>query len=252
MWQSPDPIIGEYMSGQTNGGVFNPKNLSLFTYTYNNPINFIDPNGESTHIDSDGNVFSVNPGDNDLGVYQHASNMCEINPNKVGETMYADEFISPEDGSTMTNYKIQVGKSFDPIIESMHEKSKDMDLKEIASNSKKGKMFDIKTPYKNVDALLNGKYATSRSAGNFLAGYNAESATYFGVGVSFETFQKLAGGLHIENSHGKNLSTGQMIDIVLFGTYESSDISKFKAPTYGEVPYQHRMSEAGWNHGKNE
>ena len=28
-----------------------------------------------------------------------------------------------------------------------------------------------------------------------------------------------------------------------------TDISKFKAPTYGECKYQHRMSEAGWNYG---
>lgn len=35
------------MSGKTNGGVFNPKNLSLFTYTYNNPANLVDPNGEA-------------------------------------------------------------------------------------------------------------------------------------------------------------------------------------------------------------
>jgi len=33
------------MSGQTNGGVFNPKNLSLFSYTYNNPVNLVDPDG---------------------------------------------------------------------------------------------------------------------------------------------------------------------------------------------------------------
>jgi hypothetical protein len=31
------------MSGKTNGGVFNPKNLNLFTYTYNNPVNLVDP-----------------------------------------------------------------------------------------------------------------------------------------------------------------------------------------------------------------
>ncbi|UFH59488.1 polymorphic toxin type 10 domain-containing protein (plasmid) [Sulfurovum mangrovi] len=47
MWQSPDPILNEYMSGQTNGGVFNPKNLSLFTYTANNPVNLVDPDGEA-------------------------------------------------------------------------------------------------------------------------------------------------------------------------------------------------------------
>ena len=47
VWQSPDPIIGEYMSGQTNGGVFNPHNLKLYSYTYNNPINLADPDGFS-------------------------------------------------------------------------------------------------------------------------------------------------------------------------------------------------------------
>ena len=49
VWQSPDPILNEYMSGQTNGGVFNPKNLGLFTYTYNNPVNLVDPDGKFTY-----------------------------------------------------------------------------------------------------------------------------------------------------------------------------------------------------------
>ena len=62
VWQSPDPILGEYMSGQTNGGVFNPKNLSLFTYTYNNPVNFVDPDGNSakSKIATLGTVFTKN------------------------------------------------------------------------------------------------------------------------------------------------------------------------------------------------
>lgn len=33
------------MSGQGNGGVFSPMNLSLFTYTYNNPVILVDPDG---------------------------------------------------------------------------------------------------------------------------------------------------------------------------------------------------------------
>jgi RHS repeat-associated protein len=51
VWQSPDPILGEYMSGKTNGGVFNPKNLGFYSYTINNPINLIDPKGNS-YIDN--------------------------------------------------------------------------------------------------------------------------------------------------------------------------------------------------------
>jgi len=47
VWQSPDPILGEYMSGKPNGGVFNPKNLNMFGYTYNNPVNLVDPDGEA-------------------------------------------------------------------------------------------------------------------------------------------------------------------------------------------------------------
>jgi len=50
VWQSPDPILGEYMSGETNGGAFNPRNLSLFAYTYNNPVNLVDPDGNFVQI----------------------------------------------------------------------------------------------------------------------------------------------------------------------------------------------------------
>jgi hypothetical protein len=132
----------------------------------------------------------------------------------------------------------------------MHTKAEDMDLINIAMASRGGGLFDIKKDYANIGGLLNGKFATSRSAGNYLAGYNAEGGTYLGVGISFTTFQKLAGALHIEESSGNKLSKGQMLDIVIFGTYKSSDISKFVAPTYGEVDYQYRMSKAGWGFGK--
>ena len=246
------------------------KTMTPYAYTNNNPINLIDPDGRestSTHIDQDGKVITVfNDGDN--GVYQHSKNadggtVTEYQLSKrvqkygtssggikVGETEYWDEFVNPEDRSTMTDYIIQVGKSFNPIIENMHKKAKDIDLKEIASKSEGGQLFDIKVPYRNVGALLNGKYATSRSAGNFLAGYNAQGGTLFGSSISFETFQKLAGALHIEESNGKKLSFWQKVDIIIQGTYRSSDISKFKAPTWGEVNYQYRMSKAGWQFGE--
>ena len=38
------------MSGGGNGGVYNSKNLSLFSYTYNNPVNLVDQDGMKPDI----------------------------------------------------------------------------------------------------------------------------------------------------------------------------------------------------------
>ena len=258
-WLSVDPMADKYPG------------LSPYAYCAWNPIRLVDPDGKqiSTHTDHEGNVVAVfNDGDN--GVYQHqrnadGSSVTEFQLSKrfakygsscggvkIGETEYWDEFVSPETGMTMTNYKLQIGKSFDPIIRDLHLRAKEMDLIEIANNSKGGELFDIKKDYPNVGALLNGKYATSRSAGNFLAGYNAESGSYFGFGISFKTFQQLAGALHIEESNGNQLSKWQMLDIVLFGHYNSnSDQSGYRSPTWGEVHYQYRRSLEGWNYRSN-
>ena len=41
-----------------------------------------------------------------------------------------------------------------------------------------------------------------------------------------------------------------MAMIVATGTYDSSDPPAFKAPTWGEVDYQYRMSLIGWEYGE--
>ncbi|MCB9203237.1 MAG: RHS repeat-associated core domain-containing protein [Flavobacteriales bacterium] len=259
LWLSVDPLAEQTMQS--------------YIYVSQNPMNLIDPtgmSGESTHIDEEGNVIAV-INDGDKGVYQHKNNAdgrtpteymiekrqekhgASANGTKIGETEYWDEFINPDDGTTMTHYKIQVGKSFDPIIKEMHKKAESMDLIDIGKKSSGGGDFDIKIPYKNVGAKLNGKYATSRSAGNFLAGYNAQGGELFGVSISFKTFQKLAGALHIEESKGKKLNRADRADIVIFGRYyRDYNIPEFKPPTYGEVMYQYRMSKAGWEFGQNQ
>jgi RHS repeat-associated protein len=258
---SLDPAAAEYPS------------LSDYCYVAGNPVLFIDPDGknvESTHLDKDGNVITV-INDGDVGVYQHGDNADGSKPTesmikkrqetysstsangvKIGETQHWDEFVKPETGKPLYGHKILVGQNYDGKIAELHKQAEGMNLKDIGQESKPGKSFDIKSHdgYKNTGALLNGKYVTIRSAGNFLAGYNSQGGTLLGVSISFETFQKLAGALHIESSNGGRLSKWEMADIVLLGSTSTlSDPSKFVAPTWGENMYQYRMSKAGWEFG---
>jgi RHS repeat-associated protein len=255
-WHCVDPLAELDFS-------FSPYNFCL-----NNPIKLIDPNGLSTHTDSTGAVIAVYD-DDDNSVYKHRTlpksyaqddagveykeekdkdgNIKKVPVNKLtggenmGETEFWNEFISPESGNVMTETTIQFGKSWDPIIDNMAAIADDMDLTQIAANSGGGGLFDIKAKYSNVGGLLNGKYATSRSAGNYLAGYNAQGGSYFGIGISFTIFQKMAGALHEKGT----LTDKEKAGIYLKGT------SYGPPPAYGEEIYQYRMSKLGWDASKN-
>ncbi|MEV0622006.1 toxin TcdB middle/N-terminal domain-containing protein, partial [Nonomuraea sp. NPDC050404] len=45
LWKSADPVIGDYLDGEGNDGVYNPGNLNLYGYGYNNPVQNTDPSG---------------------------------------------------------------------------------------------------------------------------------------------------------------------------------------------------------------
>ncbi len=58
LWLNTDPLSGynpvqeveHYIDGQHNGGIFNPMNMSTYSYTYQNPIRYIDPNGKQVDV----------------------------------------------------------------------------------------------------------------------------------------------------------------------------------------------------------
>ena len=50
VWQSVDPILGSYLGGEPNGGVYRSTNLSSYVYTFHNPVNFIDPDGKAAIV----------------------------------------------------------------------------------------------------------------------------------------------------------------------------------------------------------
>jgi len=86
--------------------------------------------------------------------------------------------------------------------------------------------------------LLNGKYASIRSAGNFLAGLNVMTGTFAGSHISPQFAQKLFGAYQAGGKAGLayTLSTGRQYP----GT---------SAPYWGEQPYSGYMQQEGINAG---
>ena len=252
-----DPQLGRWFTIDPLADHYHP--FSPYAYVLNNPINMIDPDGRySTHTDSSGNVLSVyNDGDN--GVYKHdgaatkktvdkahSKKNTSAGGEKMGETEYWDEFVNP--GTGKAEGKIEYGKSWDNTIDNLHEEALGMNLKEIADESKSSTAtriykFDLKArkdlaPYGPMTGrLLDGKYASARSAGNYLAGYNGRWGQLPGTSgyISFNTYMRLAGALQQHKYSTLNALR------IFFG-----DTQFGPAPWYGEIEYTGRRVKQGW------
>jgi RHS repeat-associated protein len=268
---SVDPIMSSAQPGD-------PQTWNRYMYSLNNPLNFVDPDGESprTDTDRDGNVYSVT-NDGDFGVYRHDdmgpngeldTNRCAGDcVKKMGETEYWDEFLDHDyktgevTGSIAKDAKILFGTSFDSDISRLNKEatSSTLGAVEVAYQSTNGQKYDIKTDVKviapngpNTGRLLNGKYATARSAGNYLAGMNGATTPLitprivqigpipipWGTRKDYLTkdyYMHIAGGLQ------KGGKTGA-VAAAAGATYGP-------APYYGEIPYAGRMIDSGFDAG---
>lgn len=227
-------------------------------------MSFIDPDGRfSTHTDSAGNVVAVYK-DGDNGVYKHNGNTQQAlkettskysktntaaGGTKMGETEYWDEFINPDNGQIDKGAKIRFGESWQPTIDKYVKSAKGMNLQQVAANSRQDGDFDIKRNSEDAPngistgKLLNGKYATARSAGNYLAGYLGATHTMAGVYLNVTDYMRLAGAFQTGIWDGKSVGKAIMILNV-------AGAASGTAPYYGEKPYSGRMIIRGFAVGE--
>ena len=72
VWQSPDPMLPNYMAGSANG-VFEPRTFSLYSYSYNNPVAIKDPDGNCPQCPEE--ALRSRAGDSPLAAMQYRAYM---------------------------------------------------------------------------------------------------------------------------------------------------------------------------------
>jgi hypothetical protein len=235
----------------------NPQTWNLYTYGWSNPLVMIDPTGTSTQTANNGDVLQVF-NDGDTGVYQHTDidNRADWDgkgnleagdefSEYKGEIKYWDEFMTPDDKAIGAGARIEFGQSFDKDMATLNGQANQQDLTKTAQESKLYGRFDVKDkswfapdgPY--TGKLLNGMYASARSAGNFLAGWNGATGTFEGSHISETTYMKLAGALQQGQFNRTNAA-----EILLFGRQFGP------APYYGEEGYSGRRILEGFEYGR--
>jgi len=201
--------------------------------------NFVGTNAaanNSTLVDKNRKIIDVDLTDEDTGVYIDNQDGGSRKDTRIGKTEFIDEFIYPDGkfkGLPTIGYKI-TDQSINDYIKklgnegggSVHQINpiKSLapsqavsealqtygDLKQLAADSHVGQKFDIKTPdklgyYNGYE--LNGYIVSGRSAGNYLAGYNASLAKPWMLSDKFwlnETLTR-AGALHNSGNAGSEI-----------------------------------------------
>lgn len=140
VWLSVDPIAlwqpvqesEHYILGQHNGGYFNPKNMSVYGYTYQNPILYIDPNGKQVKSNE---------------LWKKTKSFL----NDVGDVFYQTaEIIAPLSFTMKSEQEIEISKAEygeGPIasLEEMWD-----DIKDLSGNLSSLSFEDIKENYENA------------------------------------------------------------------------------------------------------
>lgn len=222
-WWQGDPLAEDYSS------------ISPYTAMENTPLLLVDPDGRLTQVSQDGTVASVfDDGSLDINMRVTGQNSSYLI--KVGETKYYDEFLDGENPSG----RIRLGEDWGSALSVGLDLGSKLNYFGLAVLSGHNGVLDLKRrsdiapdgPY--TGRLLNGRYISARSLGNYVFGKNCANS-----GATWEETIYPAGAYQQTRSlyqAGKHYMNGQPYP----GTV---------SPYWGEETYSGRWIEAGYMSG---
>ena len=178
-WTTMDPMAEKYYS------------LSPYVYCAANPVNLVDPEGQSTWVYQDFNgIYRVLGGDlndNDLNIYEYTQDEngeYTIRGKAIGQSAFITSFYDSDSGEWALNSNINLsdlsGENFiNDVI------SNTPSLFSYIYYARGGKKYDFKTTNGTDEIIDNsqqyayrgmpvyGKVMSGRDVGNFVAGYMA-------------------------------------------------------------------------------
>lgn len=146
------------MDGKTNKGVFNPKNLNMFGYTYNNPVNMVDPDGKFA-------LYAETEGTGHIGI-QTNQNGNKTNydfgryKGKYSESLYSGPAISKRSGGKPSSSKYEGYQKFDFKVSQELDNAIATKFEKSFESGKKALPQDIKSKLSKKSSLnSNERYS---------------------------------------------------------------------------------------------
>ena len=239
VWQSGDPILGEYLDGNRGlGGVFNPINSALYTYSHQNPVKYVDPTGldpelamkvmkQSSRLS--GNTKAVLRAGLIKGIY--AAEGYRLTLRKGGVRGWVNKYIADPLGASKTVGRGQFNKD---IYTEVKEKFGGTEFKAYAKFLGKDKDPTFKLPksFRNVpdnkdieDFVVGGALSIwiERSQRPKL-GRSKESARSFGIGRYRGGFSQLQAA---QNKSNEFVHYGPVEQALRAGTEKQKDLADY-------------------------
>ncbi|MCI5138236.1 MAG: RHS repeat-associated core domain-containing protein [Candidatus Electrothrix sp. AR1] len=205
VWQSPDPILGDYLpTGDKErdknlpgmGGVFNSVNLNLFHYSRNNPVNYIDYDGNE---DSDVDKFMK---ESDTGIIDNIAQFLTDDAIFAGPGIDATKVSRKEQDAMINKMPNGRTKHYGKI-------TRDHDINLHNSGGTFSSIGNKKVRAANVE-LAKGAFGATNKADSFLGKINPVSrikdvafgATFGGIALvnGLHTSEGTDGGLEVKTT----------------------------------------------------